>query len=115
MIEPKSSRTLVLVCQSTFCQMLVRMLRSEGVMDYQHAKLIDVGASSVGAQASAAAEVFMIAADANRAERLISFLSACPFRAKMGVCPTRLTRSCHNPRPFIDLRELSAFAQQFSV
>jgi cell division septum initiation protein DivIVA len=31
------------------------------------------------------------------------------------VCPTRLTRSCHNPRSFSDLRELSAFAQQFSI
>jgi len=27
-----------------------------------------------------------------------------------GVCPTRLTGNCSNPRPFSDLRELSAFA-----
>jgi len=64
--------------------MLVRLLRSEGVVDYQHGNLIDISASAVEAQAGAAAEVFMIAADAKRAERLISFLRACPIRAKIG-------------------------------
>ena len=31
-------------------------------------------------------------------------------REDIWVCPTRLTGNCPNPRPFIDLRELSAFA-----
>ncbi|HLG18154.1 MAG TPA: hypothetical protein VJH03_27180 [Blastocatellia bacterium] len=78
-----STRTLVLICRRGFCRVLDRVLLIEGFSGFQHGDLNLVGRSDIEARVGkGATEVFVIQADAWRAERLISLLRACPIRGE---------------------------------
>ncbi|MCI0421822.1 MAG: hypothetical protein L0312_21770 [Acidobacteria bacterium] len=78
----QNAKTLALVCRRDFCRVLDRVLRSEGLSDFQHGDLSLVCNSTLEARAGGKTEVFVISTDAGRAERLISVLRACPIRGE---------------------------------
>ncbi len=80
MTDEKKAKTLVLICRRDFCRVLDRVLRAEGLSDFQHGDLSMVGRSVIEATAEGATEVFLVTADEPRAERLIGLLRACPIR-----------------------------------
>jgi hypothetical protein len=75
----QNAKTLVLVCRRDFCRVLDRVLRSEGLSDFQHGDLSLVCSSALEARAGGETEVFVVSTDAERAERLITVLHACPI------------------------------------
>lgn len=76
-MEKRGFKTLVLVCRRDFCRLIDRVLRGEGLSDIQHGGLELIDDATNKADTT---EVFVIPADADRAERLIRLLRACPFR-----------------------------------
>lgn len=76
------TKTLVLVCHRDFCRILDRVLREEGLSDFQHGDLSLVCGSALEERVGGNTEVFVISTDAERAERLISLLRACPIRGE---------------------------------
>ncbi|HXG91430.1 MAG TPA: hypothetical protein VNN73_03555 [Blastocatellia bacterium] len=81
-MENKKPKTLVLVCRQDFCRVLDRMLRSEGLSNFQHGDLSLVSGPVIEAMAGGATEVFVVSTDADHAGRLISLLRACPIRGE---------------------------------
>lgn len=80
----EKARTIVLVCRRGFCGILDRALRAEGVNDFQRGYLRMACGSSVEARVGGNTEVLVVSADAERAERLITALRACPIRVETG-------------------------------
>lgn len=76
------SKTLILFCRKDFCRILDRLLRTEGVRDFQHGALSLVDGSSMEAEIGNPAEVFVVTADAQRADHLVGVLKACPVQGK---------------------------------
>jgi hypothetical protein len=76
------TKTLVLVCRRDFCRILDRMLRKEGLSDFQHGDLSLVCGSALEARVGGHTEVFVVSTDVEHAERLISLLRACPIRGE---------------------------------
>lgn len=81
-IEEKNPKTLVLVCHENFCPLLDRVLRAEGLTDYQHGDLSLVGGSFIEPQVGGATEVFVVSTHNERANKLIRLLRACPVRGE---------------------------------
>lgn len=83
MTADKNIRTLVLICRRDFCRMVDHVLRDEGLEDFQHGDLRLVGRTGLEARVGkGATEAFVIKTDADRAERLIKLLGACPIRGE---------------------------------
>lgn len=76
------TKTLVLVCRRDFGRILDRMLRSEGLGDFQHGDLSLVCGSTLETRVGGNTEVFVVSTDAERAGRLINLLRACPIRGE---------------------------------
>jgi hypothetical protein len=74
--------TMVLVCRRGFCGILDRALRAEGVNDFQRGYLSMVCGSSLEARVRGNTEVLVISTDAERAEKFIAGLRACPIRVE---------------------------------
>ena len=81
-VEEKNSKTLVLVCHQNFCRLLDRVLRGEGLTDFQHGDLSLVGGSLMEPRVAGATEVFVVPTDGERAQKLIRLLRACPVRGE---------------------------------
>jgi hypothetical protein len=82
MMAEEETKTLVLVCRRDFCRVLKRVLRSEGFSDFQHGDLSMVCGSTLEARVGGNTEVFVVSTDAERGEKLISLLRACPIRGE---------------------------------
>lgn len=82
MTDEKKAKTLVLICRRDFCRVLNRVLRAEGLNDFQHGDLSMIGRSVIESPAEGATEVFLVTADDLRAERLVRLLRACPIRGR---------------------------------
>lgn len=76
------TKTLVLVCRRDFCRILKRVLRSEGFSDFQHGDLSLACGATLEARVEGHTEAFVVSTDAERAERLLSLLRACPIRGE---------------------------------
>lgn len=75
-------KTLILVCRRDFCRILDHVLRGEGVSNYQHGQLSMVSGSEVEERVGNPAEVFVIPAGIELAERLLTVLRACPLKGR---------------------------------
>jgi hypothetical protein len=75
----EGSRTLVVVCQQAFGEVIERVLRREGFRDFKRGGLDLVGGTAGGAR-SGASEAFVLITDVNSAKRLAQILRACPVQ-----------------------------------
>jgi hypothetical protein len=75
---------LIVVCRRGSCGLINRMLRAEGLHDVQHGHLSLLAGSDIEILKAGQSEVFLIAADHQRAEELLRTLRTCPIRAETG-------------------------------
>lgn len=79
MVE-RRAKMLILVYRRDFCRILDRILRREGLTDFQHGDLSLACGSELRAPVGSPKEVFVISASSDRVEKLTGLLQACPIR-----------------------------------